>query len=131
MEEAGECGGSAGPAPRRAPLLSAPPLSLSYTGSPGDGPSPAHSSNHAPWLDSREIYDLHRKTRLLCRKRPMGENDGCDGWVLKEPMSARSGEFKKRKSALPKPVRDWNLLRAEGERRPGGLGRVGLRRGCP
>lgn len=58
MEEAGECGGSAGPAPRRAPLLSAPPLSLSYTGSPGDGPSPTHSSNHAPWLDSREIYDF-------------------------------------------------------------------------
>ena len=118
MEEAAACSGSAGPAP----LASRHRFS-------GDRLSPSHSSNHAPWLDSREISDLHRKTRLLCRKKPMGEGDGCDGWVLKEPMSARSGEFKKRRSALLKPVRDWNLLGAEGERRPGDLRRAGLRPG--
>ncbi|XP_058573734.1 cell division cycle protein 20 homolog isoform X3 [Neofelis nebulosa] len=42
----------------------------------------------------------------------MGEGDGCDGWVLKEPMSAQSGEFKKRRPALQRPVWDRNLIGA-------------------
>lgn len=56
----------------------------------------------------------------------MGEGDGCDGWVLKEPINARSGEFKTPKSALPRPVRDRSLFCADGERRlrRGGRGRV-------
>lgn len=47
----------------------------------------------------------------------MVEGDGCDGWVLKEPMSTRSGEFKKCRPAFLRPVRNQNLLRADGERR--------------
>lgn len=124
MEAARE-GGPAQAPPRPAPPRPSSPLSLSDTRFLGPGLNPL-SSNHAPWLRSREICDLHRKTRLLCRKRPMGEGDGCGGWVLKEPMSAPSGEFKKRRSAPLKPVRDWNLL---GVKVRGGRGsRVG--RGC-
>lgn len=45
----------------------------------------------------------------------MGEDDSCDGWVLKEPMSAWSGEFKKRSAVRVGVVRDWNLLQAYGK----------------
>lgn len=46
----------------------------------------------------------------------MGEDDSCDGWVLKEPMSAWSGEFKKRRPVRLGVVWDRNLLQAHGER---------------
>lgn len=60
----------------------------------------------------------------------MGEGDGCDGWVLKEPINARSGEFKTPKSALPRPVRDRSLFCADGERWLRRGAGVGWRLGC-
>lgn len=59
----------------------------------------------------------------------MGEGDGCDGWVLKEPMSARSGEFKERRPARRRPVGDWSPLGAAGGRPSRGAG--GARPGWP
>lgn len=58
----------------------------------------------------------------------MGEDDSCDGWVLKEPMSAWSGEFKKRSPVRVGVVRDWNLLQAYGKSLLG-LAEVGQRLG--
>lgn len=49
----------------------------------------------------------------------MGEGNGCDGWVLKEPMGAQSGEFKRRKRGVLKPVGTATCSGGHGERRRG------------